>query len=136
MVEEKNIYKKVIFIDDDIELVSVYKAILKRKQLSNYLIHFSNAKESIEYLKTLENKTEMPNYILLDLYMPEMSGFKFLEYFEKKMNKLRDSIEIYVCTSSRKKDDRDKAMKYPFVEAYLEKPLSSDFIELLITGHA
>lgn len=134
MPEENKEYKKIVFIDDDTELVNVYSAILKRKKLSKYLVHFDNAKDSIDYLDELKNENELPDYILLDLYMPEMSGFKFLEHFETKLKNLSKFMEIYVCTSSRKKDDRDRAMKYPFVEAYLEKPLSSDFIELLIKG--
>jgi len=135
MVEEINEYKKVIFIDDDEDLVNVYSNILERKKLSKYLVHFNNAKDSIRYLENLKEE-ELPDYILLDLYMPEMNGFKFLEYVEKKLKKLSEVIEVYVCSSSRKKDDRYKAMKYPFVEAYLEKPLSSDFIEMLIKGYA
>ncbi|QGY42303.1 response regulator [Maribellus comscasis] len=127
-------YKKIIFIDDDTELVSIYNSILERKNLSDYLLHFENAKDGLKYLKGIKNKEKLPDYILLDLYMPEMDGFKFLEYFER-ISKLKDSIEIYVCTSSRKKDDRNRVMKYPFVSAYLEKPLPSDFIELLIRDH-
>lgn len=134
MPEENKEYKKIVFIDDDTELVNVYSAILKRKKLSKYLVHFDNAKDSIDYLGELKNQNDLPDYILLDLYMPEMSGFKFLEHFDAKLKNLGESIEVYVCTSSRKKGDRDRAMKFPFVEAYLEKPLSSDFIELLIKG--
>ena len=63
-----------------------------------------------------------------------MDGFTFLEYF-KNISKLKDTVEIYVCTSSREKEDRNKVMKYPFVSAYLEKPLPSDFLELLIRNH-
>jgi len=127
-------YKKIIFIDDDTELVNVYNSILERKNLSDYLIHFESARDGLEYLKGIKNKNEVPDYILLDLYMPEMDGFKFLEYF-KNISKLKDTVEIYVCTSSREKEDRNKVMKYPFVSAYLEKPLPSDFLELLIRDH-
>jgi CheY-like chemotaxis protein len=127
-------YKKIIFIDDDTELVNVYNSILKRKNLSDYLIHFESARDGLEYLKGIKDKNEVPDYILLDLYMPEMNGFKFLEYF-KNISKLKDTVEIYVCTSSREKEDRNKVMKYPFVSAYLEKPLPSDFLELLIRDH-
>jgi response regulator RpfG family c-di-GMP phosphodiesterase len=127
----KTAYKKIIFIDDDVELVNIYNSILKQKNLSKYLIHFKNGKEGIDYLKKIENKEELPDYILLDLYMPQMNGFQFLSDFER-MDEIKDSVEIYVCSSSRKKADRDKVMKYPYVSAYLEKPLSSDFIELLI----
>ena len=107
-------YKKIIFIDDDTELVSIYNSILERKNLSDYLVHFENARDGLEYLKEIKNKDDLPDYILLDLYMPEMDGFKFLKYFEK-ISRLKDSIEIYVCTSSRKKDDRNKVMKYKHI---------------------
>lgn len=124
-------YKKVVFIDDDKALIERYSKILESKNLSDYLIHFDNANEGIEYLKSIADSDNLPDYLLLDLYMPEMNGFKFLSYFEKH-EKLRKAMEVYVCTSSKKKEDRNKVMKYPFVSAYLEKPLSSDFIELLI----
>lgn len=124
-------YKKIIFIDDDTELMSIYNSILKKKNLSDYLIYFENAQKCIEYLNGINDEKDLPDYILLDLYMPEMDGFKFLKHFDNS-TKLKNSIEIFVCTSSQKQDDRNKVMKYPFVSAYLEKPLSSDFIELLI----
>ncbi|QGY47681.1 response regulator [Maribellus comscasis] len=124
-------YKKIIFIDDDTELVSIYSSILEQKKLSDYFIHFENAKEGIEYLKGINDKKDLPDYILLDLYMPIMDGFKFLKHFDKSA-RLKDSIEVFVCSSSQKKDDRNKVMKYAFVSAYLEKPISNEFIELLI----
>jgi CheY-like chemotaxis protein len=124
-------YKKIIFIDDDTEMVRIYNSILEHKNLSDYFLHFENGKEGIDYLKGIKDEEDLPDYILLDLYMPEMDGFKFLKQFNKS-SKLRDSIEVYVCSSSQKQDDRNKVMKYPFVSAYLEKPLPSDFIELLI----
>lgn len=126
----KSNYKKVVLIDDDKELVSIYNSILKRKNLSEFLICFDNAKDGINYLKET-SKDELPDYILLDLYMPDIDGFEFLRDFEK-LYKFNNDIEIYICTSSKKMDDRKQAMKYPFVNAYLEKPVSSDFLEFLI----
>ncbi len=123
-------YKKIIFIDDDTELSRRYRSILKKKHLSKYFIHFENAKEGMEYLNNT-HPNELPDYILLDLYMPVMDGFTFLKYVDKS-TRLKGNIEIFVCSSSQDRNDRNKAMQYPFVSAYLEKPLSSDFIELLI----
>ena len=124
-------YKRVLFIDDDVSLIKRYHKILQSKNLSDYFIYFESAREGLDYLKGIKDPGDLPDYLLLDLYMPEMNGFNFLGYFEKN-EMLKEGMEVYVCTSSRRKEDRNKVMKYPFVSAYLEKPLSSEFIELLI----
>ena len=122
--------KRIVFIDDDINLADQYKEQLRKKELSDQLLHFKNGAEGIRFLKSIDVKA-LPDYILLDLYMPEMDGFEFLEKFSKLKN-LNDKIEIYVCTSSKNKDDRDEVMNYPFVSAFLEKPISEEFLEMLI----
>ena len=105
---------------------------LESQDLSEYLIFFDDAKEGVNYLKksTIE---EQPDYILLDLYMPGMDGFEFLEKISK-IKRINDSMEIYVCTSSKSEEDRKRVMKFPFVSAFVEKPLPDNFIEFLITG--
>jgi response regulator of citrate/malate metabolism len=132
MGNKRKAYNKVVFIDKDLELAANYHSILKRKKLSNYLIHFEKAKEAISYIKSINNEEEVPDYVLLDLYIPRRDSFQFLKFIDRHV-RLQGSTEIYVCTSSRKKNDLEEVMKYPFVSAYLEKPLPSEFIELLIT---
>lgn len=123
-------FKKIVFIDDDKEFIDFYCSVLQKKGLSDYLIPFNNAEEGLSYLRKAKND-EIPEYILLDLYMPEMDGFAFLKNIEK-LEKVKNKVEVYICTSSVKKDDRDEVMKYPFVSAYLQKPISSEFLEYLI----
>lgn len=127
---EKN--KKIVFIDDDVQLVGQYVETLKRKSLANRFLHFINGAEGIKFLKNAD-KEVLPDYILLDLYMPEMDGFEFLEKFDK-MKSIRDKVEIFVCSSSKNKEDREEVMSYPFVSAFLEKPLSGEFLEMLLVG--
>ncbi|MDY0344912.1 MAG: response regulator [Lentimicrobium sp.] len=123
-------YNRIFFVDDDLELAKRYKEALKEKELAEHLIHVKNGQEAIAYLKRAR-ESELPDYILLDLYMPTMSGFEFLEKYNN-IKSLRNKIEIYVCTSSQNKEDRDEVMNYPFVNAFLEKPLSEEFLEMLI----
>lgn len=125
-------YKKVVFIDDDKELLDLYKMKLEKKELSEYFIHFDNPKEGIRFLKESKKEDISENYILIDLYMPGLSGFDILNEIAK-INKIKNSAEIYVCTASTNEEDRKRAMKYPFVSAFLEKPLANNFLELLIT---
>lgn len=122
--------KRIVFIDDDLQLAARYKETLRKKSLGDRLLHFINGAEGIRFLKNTE-KDLLPDYILLDLYMPEMNGFEFLEKFNK-LKSIRDKIEIFVCSSSKNKEDRDEVMNYPFVSAFLEKPLSDEFLEMLL----
>ncbi len=127
---ESGKYKKVVFIDDDRDLNEFYNRKLAKKLLDEYFIYFDNANDGILYLKNVK-KNELPDYILLDLFMPEMDGFEFLEVLEK-LNKIRDSVEIYICTTSKREADWKRAMRYPFVSAVMEKPLEIKFLEYLI----
>jgi len=126
----KKKFKKVLFIDEDEEMIKIYHSILERKELSGQLIYMANAREGINYLKQLKRK-ELPDYVLLDMSVPHVGGVDFLQEFEG-LEKIRKPIEVYVCASMINKSDRNKVMHYPFVSAFLEKPLPGDFLELLI----
>ncbi|SMO58222.1 Response regulator receiver domain-containing protein [Saccharicrinis carchari] len=129
-MEAKDQYKKILLIDDDENLVNTYSAMLERKNLADYLIPFSDASDGLSYIQS-KPKADLPQYIVLDLYMPQMNGFEFLKRFQQ-LNEKQSEVEIFVCTSSKKKTDRDKVMQYPCVSAFIQKPLSIDFLELLI----
>lgn len=125
-------YKKVVIIDDDDTVVDLYNSELESRNLSDYLISFTNAREGLSYLKKCK-LVEQPDFILLDLYMPGMDGFEFLRQISK-IKRFRDSTEIYVCTSSKNEDDKNRVMKFPFVSAFMEKPLPESFLEFLISS--
>lgn len=126
----KGKYRKIVFIDDDKSLVQNYNLIMERKKLADYFVYFNDANDGLDYLNS-KSMEELPKYIVLDLYMPLMDGFEFLRRFQLLKEK-KKAVEIYVCTSSKKKEDRDRVMQYPFVSAFLQKPISIDFLELLI----
>ncbi len=126
----KEKYRKIVFIDDDKSLVENYNLIMEQKKLADYFVYFNDANDGLDYLNS-KSMEELPKYIVLDLYMPLMDGFEFLRRFQLLKEK-KKTVEIYVCTSSKKKEDRDRVMQYPFVSAFLQKPISIDFLELLI----
>ena len=125
-------YKKVFLIDDDDILSDFYNLELQSKQLSDYLIYFNNAREGFDYLMKCKAE-DQPDYILLDLYMPDMDGFEFLRQISKIKN-INESMEIYICSSSKNEEDRKRVMRFTLVSAFIEKPLPENFLTFLITS--
>ena len=88
-------------------------------------LHFClSAKEGLEFLET----HKFPDLILLDINMPIMNGWEFLEEYERRnYHNIHDTL-IIMTSSSCYKEDQVKAMSYKKVVEYVEKPISSESI--------
>ncbi|MGB4973973.1 MAG: response regulator, partial [Cyclobacteriaceae bacterium] len=71
----------------------------------------------------------LPDVIFLDIDMPLMDGFQFLDEFEKLTSNTKKSCKIVMLTSSINPQDFDRSKKYSNVKLYLNKPLSHDSIQ-------
>ncbi|MCC5925189.1 MAG: response regulator [Bacteroidetes bacterium] len=126
---------KLWVIDDD----SIYQMLTKRmveKAYPNTLVaSFLNGKLAQDtLLKIVEDKDadEFPDVIFLDINMPVMNGWEFLDSLVEKQIKEKVTAKIYIVSSSIDKSDFEKAKTYDNVADYLVKPLSkSDFIKYL-----
>tara|TARA_R110002020_G_scaffold31339_3_gene97852 strand:- start:475 stop:879 length:405 start_codon:yes stop_codon:yes gene_type:complete len=119
--------KLTCIVDDDPIFVFGIKKMMKSIDFSeNYLI-YSNGKEALNNLTSIINEgKEVPDVILLDLNMPVMDGWDFLEEFKKV--KLPKKIVIYIVTSSIDKADYERVREFNNVSDYVVKPL--EFREL------
>lgn len=117
----------ICIIDDD----SLYTLLLKKKieklQICNNVISFSNGENAILSIKNIvETNDELPDIILLDINMPIMNGWEFMEEFMKIMPYVNKKIAIYISSSSIAAEDRLKAASYDAIENYITKPLESE----------
>ena len=121
----------VCIIDDDPIYINLVTRIVKLKNFSRNLIVFQNGQEALEYFRTLtitDNHSKVPQLILLDINMPIMDGWEFLEEFSKFNVDLMNQLQLYVVSSSINPADIQKAKSVDFVTDYITKPLHIDTI--------
>lgn len=135
----KNKIEVACIIDDDNVYINLIKRIIETKKLCDNLIIFKNGKESIEYFQALlENLSEdvIPDIILLDLNMPVMDGWEFLEKFTSIKNRFKKQITLYVVSSSINPIDINRAKNLSSVKDYLVKPVRINDLEQIFLKSA
>jgi CheY-like chemotaxis protein len=133
MAEKK--YRTVMLIDDnEIDNLINQKMIEAASVTENIYTH-TGAKSAIEFLRNMEKmdvaEKVLPDVIFLDIDMPLMDGFQFLEEFEKLGNVAKNKCKIVMLTSSINPQDYSRSKKYNNVKMYLNKPLSHESISKL-----
>lgn len=118
----------VLIDDSDIDLF-IQRRFLEALKFSEKLISYKSAEEALENLSHAAQP--VPEVIFLDLNMPNVDGFGFLEGFKLLPDKIRDKPKIVVLTSSNSQQDRIQALAYDNVVHFVTKPLKQTDLEEL-----
>ncbi len=116
----------VCLIDDDKIYQFTARKILESTGLAKNILSFFNGKEAIDFFLENHHKEldQLPNIIFLDINMPIMNGWQFLEEYYRLNSKLQKAITIYVVSSSVDDTDIQKSKQYTIVKDYLVKPIN------------
>lgn len=116
----------ILFVDDDPITLMLCKKVISKAAFSNQIITAQNGEEAINLFRNLMDDSEktVPELIFLDLNMPIMGGWEFLEEFNKSTFKQFHNIKVIVLSSTIDPEDLEKIKEFPMVMDFLPKPIS------------
>lgn len=124
-------FNTACIIDDDPIFIFGSKILLKNNDFSNNIIICQNGREAINIIVSmLESQKPLPEIIFLDLNMPIMDGWEFLEEFAKLSN--IGNVKIYILSSSIDSRDIARAKEYELVHDFIAKPLTNGKINAIV----
>jgi CheY-like chemotaxis protein len=122
----------VLFIDDDPIFTGISKSLAKRAGAPEVSI-CSDGPEALDELHTRVrvDYEEFPDVIFLDLNMPNMDGWTFLEEFRKFPDWSVKKCQVYILSSSNDRYDIERSRSYEMVRDFITKPLTADKLQSL-----
>ena len=119
--------KKLIMVDDDEIFIYLTKKAIDSVNIVDLIKVFGNGLDAIDFLKAHAQKPEeLPEIIFLDLSMPIMDGWQFLEEYILLQPTLGRKIIIYIVSSSISPEDIIRARKITAVTDYIIKPITKE----------
>ncbi len=131
-------YHAVMLIDDNEIDNLINQKIIESSSICNHIFTHTGGRSAIEFLKNAEKiadsagkKELMPEVIFLDIDMPLMDGFQFLDEFENLSDNIREHCKIVMLTSSINSKDVRRSKRYANVKEYINKPLTKESLKAL-----
>lgn len=119
----KNNINVCIIDDDDVFQYTILHTLQVHKSV-NHIIPFTDGAEAMTFLKAnINNDQELPDVIFLDINMPVMDGYGFMQQYESLIPNLAKKITVYILSSSVDLVDFDKTKKIKQVTDYIVKPI-------------
>lgn len=124
--------QRILCVDDDPITLMLYKMVIAKSSFTEEIITAKNGQEALDYYDSLniENDICCPELVFLDLNMPVMGGWEFLDNFKKEEYKqFNEKTKVIVLSSTIDPNDIEKSKKYAMVIDFMSKPITKEMLE-------
>lgn len=128
--------KEVLLVDDSDLDNFVHQRVIKNLGIAEKVTVVENGQEALDYLEKIyrESPLDVPELIFLDINMPIMDGWEFIEAV-RGSELISHTVIVTMLTTSTNPDDRAKAEKSYGLQGFLTKPLTTEAVELVLQNH-
>lgn len=123
---------KILFVDDDPITLMLCKKVIEKAEFSKEIITASNGEDALKYFDTIKtnNEDNFPQLMFLDLNMPIMGGWEFLDAFtDENYISSFPKLKVIVLSSTIDPKDIEKSRSYPMVINFLSKPITKEMLQ-------
>ena len=126
---------RILCIDDDPITVMLCRKVISKAAFARHTDSAQNGEEALHYFDNLilHNDNHYPQLILLDLNMPVMGGWEFLDNFSRTYANFLTGTKVIVLSSTIDPSDVEKAKTYSMVIDFMSKPITVEMLEELKT---
>ncbi len=122
-------FERVMIIDDNVIDLYITKRLITKNNFGGKVLDYAAAEEALKYLQDHQETISMwPQIIFIDIYMPVMSGFEFMEAFEKLPSTLKKYCKIFIISSSIDDNDIARSKMDKNLTAFQVKPITKEFL--------
>lgn len=126
--ENKQRFDKVLVIDDDENWCFIATKILQKAGIGQKILTHKNGLEAFKNLQKLSDTGEpLPDLIFLDIKMPVMDGFEFLEAVNQSEKLALNGTKIFICSSSMHPRDKERSARFP-IAGFINKPFTPEVL--------
>ena len=124
--------ENIWLVDDDEIYQFITKTYFEFDEPNRNITSFPSGKAAIENLQHTNESSTLPDIILLDINMPVMNGWDFMDEYERIKTTLKKHPSIFLVTSSENQNDKTKANNYEDIKDYIIKPVDDHKIKSII----
>ena len=125
---------KILLVDDNEADNYLHRLIITEAEVAKEVVDQPDGKAAIEYLETTTSD-DTPELIFLDINMPRMNGWEFLEAYDQLPEDQRRAVVVVMLTTSIFQKDQDRAKKLPNFSGFLNKPLTEEDLMTVLKRH-